>query len=107
VDEKNVGEELKIKLKRYHKDDIVITRHALMQAVFRSIDLSEVKENILIQSVYHMQGSSKVKGNVIVILGTARPNAKGISSLLMETVSLSVIKINRRWQHIIEKNAKI
>jgi len=40
-------------------------------------------------------------------LGTARPNAKGISSLLMETVSLSVIKINRRWQHIIEKNAKI
>ena len=39
--------ELKERFRKYQKRDIVITRHAELQALVREIDLEEVKENII------------------------------------------------------------
>ena len=40
-------EDFKKRLKKYSKEDIIITKHADMQAFSRRIDLEEVKRNIL------------------------------------------------------------
>ena len=40
-------EKLKEKLNSYSKEDIIITNHAEIQAIFREIELDEVIENIL------------------------------------------------------------
>ena len=37
-------EELKERLRKYKKDDIIITKHAELQAFVREVDLEEVKE---------------------------------------------------------------
>ena len=40
-------EKLKGRLKKYHKEDIIITDNAELQALTRGVDLDEVKENII------------------------------------------------------------
>ena len=39
--------ELKEKLSKYQKSDIIITNHAGLQAFTRDVDLEEVKENVV------------------------------------------------------------
>ena len=43
----NYKDILKEKLPKYKKEDIIITNHAREQAIFRSVDIEEVKENII------------------------------------------------------------
>jgi len=40
-------EELKEKLRKYKKEDIIITPHAELQALIREANLDEVKENVI------------------------------------------------------------
>lgn len=40
-------QELKERLKKYKKEDIILTKHAEIQALIRQIDIEEVKKNIM------------------------------------------------------------
>ena len=108
----NFKDLLKNALKRYTKEDIIITDHAITQAMFRNIDIEGVRENIINPkrlvyaekqkakreneekyNCYFGYSSTKCHRYVLVI------NAK--------CIVCTIIKINRRWQHTFEKNAKI
>ena len=43
----NLVEELKLKLKKYRFEEIIISNHAIERARFRSIGLDEVRKNII------------------------------------------------------------
>lgn len=43
----NFVNELKLKLAKYNVNEIIISKHAIERAIFRSIDLEEVKQNII------------------------------------------------------------
>ncbi len=43
----NCKDELTEKLRKYKKEDVIITTHAEAQAIFRNISVEEVKENII------------------------------------------------------------
>jgi hypothetical protein len=108
----NHKDALIIKLHKYNAENVIITEHAKIQALFRGINLNEVKENIINPTrlifagkqeaekegeekydCYFQYSKTQCHRYVLVI------NAK--------CIVCTVIKINRRWQRIIEKHAKI
>ena len=56
-------EQFKNKLKSYKESEIIITKHAELQAFVRGVDLNEVKENIIHSEklVYIKEQKSKKK----------------------------------------------
>ena len=96
----NYEDSLKEKLKKFKKEDIILTNHAYEQAVFRCINIEEIKNNIA--NPERLQFASKQE---------ARQNNEekydcyfGYSKTQCHRY---VIVINSRWQHIAEKNAKL
>ena len=100
------------KLKKYKKEDIIITNHAEKQAMFRSIDLNEVKENIINPKrlyFYRKQKAEKEgEGKYDCYFGYSKTRChRYVLVINAKCVICTIIKINRRWQYIAEKNAKI
>ena len=100
------------KLKKYNKEDIVITDHAKEQAVFRSIDLDEVKENIInpkrLSFARKQKAEKKGEEKYDCYFGYSKTQChRYVLVINNECIVCTVIKINRRWQHIAEKNAKV
>lgn len=56
-------QELKNKFKSYKKEDIIITKHAELQAFVRNMELEEIKENIInpVKLVYAKKQEAKYK----------------------------------------------
>lgn len=108
----NYKNTLKERLPKYKKDNIIITDHALEQAIFRGIDIKEVKENIInpwrlsfaIKQKAEKEGEEKFD----CYFGYSKTQChRYILVINAECIVCTIIKINRRWQHIAEKNAKI
>lgn len=100
------------KLARYKKEDIIITNHAKEQAIFRNIGLDEVKENIINPKRLSFAGKQKAeKANeekYDCYFGYSKTQChRYVLVINAKCIVCTVIKINRRWQHIIEKNAKV
>ena len=100
------------KLKRYKREDIIITTHAQKQAIFRSVDLKEIKDNIINpERLYFVNKQAAEKeGEEKYDCYFAYSNTQCQRYILVinnKCIVCTVIKINRRWQHIIEKNAGI
>ena len=100
------------KLKNYDKNHIIITPHAQKQAIFRSIDLDEVKDNILDPKRLAFAGKQDaVKPNEEKFdCYFAYSNTQCQRYIVVfndNCVVCTVIKINRRWQRIVEKYAKV
>ena len=103
------------KLKKFKKEDIIITNHAILQSEFREIPLEEVKENILnpTKLVFverqktlkpeeekfncYFAYSENLCHRYIIVLNYSR----------RKVIICTIIKINRRWQHLFEKNGTI
>ena len=105
-------EDLKEKLKKYNKDDIIITDHAEEQAIFREISLDEVKENIINPKRLSFAGKQEAENEgeekYDCYFGYSKSQChRYILVIDGKCVVCTVIKINRRWQHIVEKYAKI
>ena len=105
-------EDLKEKLKKYNKDDIIITNHAEEQAIFREISLDEVKENIINPKRLSFAGKQEAENEgeekYDCYFGYSKSQChRYILVIDGKCVVCTVIKINRRWQHIVEKYAKI
>lgn len=101
-------EEFKNKLKKYKRDDIIITNHAEIQAIMREIDLEEVKNNIVDPDKLvfaHKQESTNLKEKKYdCYFAYSKLLAhRYILTLNGKVIIVTIIKINRDWQKVIDK----
>lgn len=100
------------KLSRYRKEDIILTDHALKQAIFRGIDIDEIKENIINPKrlYYARQQKAEFSGEekYDCYFGYSKTQChRYILIINARCIICTVIKINRRWQHLIEKHSRL
>ncbi len=100
------------KLSNYKKKDIIITNHAEKQAIFRNIDLDEVRENIInpirLSFVIKQKAEKETEEKYDCYFGYSKTQChRYVLVINAKCIVCTVIKINKRWQHIIEKNAKV
>ena len=99
------------KLQKYQKKDIIITDHAYQQAVFREINLEEVKENIINPkrlAFARKQEAEEGKEKYDCYFGYSKTQCQRYVLVVnSDCIVCTVIKINRRWQYVFEKNTKI
>ena len=99
-------EELKEKLRKYKKENIIITDHAEIQAYVRQIDLEEVKNNIINTEklVYAEKQKSKKAGEEKYDCYFAYSKTfchRYILTVNRKVIIVTIISINRDWQKII------
>jgi hypothetical protein len=101
-------EKLKEKLKSYSKKDIIITDHAETQAIFREIEIEEVKENILNPEklVYaeeqNNENQNKKKYNCYFSYSQDFAH-RYVFTTNGKLIIVTIIKINRDWQKTIKR----
>ena len=107
----NFKDEFLDKIKKYSKKDIIFTDHAIHQAIFRSLDFSEIKENLLNpEKLYFVikqvaNNLNEEKFDCYFIYSKTQCQ-RYVLILNSKCVICTVIKINRRWQQRFEKNEK-
>ncbi len=97
---------LKEKLRVYRKEDIIITKHAELQAFTRNIDLDEIKENIInpIRLVYAKKQEAQKKDEEkydCYFAYSKHIYHRYILVLNRKLIIVTIIKINRDWQRTI------
>lgn len=108
---KNYKEELINKLKRYKNEDIEFTTHAKIQATVRGIDLEEIKSNILspkrlaFADKQEAEKESEEKYDCYFVYSNTQAH-RYIIVINRKVIIVTVIKINRRWQHKVEKHGR-
>ncbi len=108
----NCKNELKTKLKKYTKEDIIITNHAKIRAKIRRIPITDVVHNLLNPSKLHYarrepakkKGEKKYSCYFIFSKGQAHRYVIVINSSM---IVVTVIRINRRWQRRVEKYGQV
>jgi len=100
------------KLKKYKKDNIIISRHAEEQALFRGISIAEVKENIINPERLHFAVRQKARKEneekYDCYFGYSKTRChRYVLIINSKCLACTIIKINRRWQHLVEKHAKV
>jgi len=100
------------KLKSYNESDIILTAHAECQAIFRGITISEIRENIInpkrLYFARKQKSDKKNEEKYDCYFGYSKTQCQRyILVLTKKCIICTVIKINRRWQHLVEKHAKI
>jgi len=108
----NYKDILKEKLKKYKIGNIIITDHAEKQANFRGIELDEVKENIInpekLVFVEKQEAEKENEEKYNCYFGYSKTQChRYVLVINNKCIVCTIIKINRRWQHIFEKNVKI
>jgi len=99
-------EELKNRLRKYKREDIIIKYHAKLQAFVRGIDLEEVKDNILnpVRLVYTEKQKSKFpneeKYNCYFAYSKNHYH-RYVIIINRKIIIATVIDINRDWQKAI------
>lgn len=108
----NCKDLLKEKLRKFKKEDIIITDHAYTQAVFRCIDVEEIKGNITspdrLQYASKQEAKQPNEEKYDCYFGYSKTQChRYVIVINGKCIVCTVVKINRRWQHIVERNAKI
>ena len=98
--------ELKEKLKKYKKTEIIITDHAELQAFTRDVDLEEVKENVInpFRLVYIKRQDAKYKGEEkydCYFAYSKHLYHRYALTINAKIIIVTIIKINRDWQKAI------
>ena len=98
--------ELKNRFRRYKKEDIIITKHAELQAFVREIDLQEVKENIINPEklVYVKKQDTKKQNEEkydCYFAYSKHLYHRYILTINRKVIIVTIIKINRDWQKAI------
>ena|SRR3989304_4030225 len=99
-------EKLKEMLGKYKKEDIIITKHAELQAFVREVDLEEVKENVVNPQklVYAKEQEAKNKDEEkydCYFAYSRRLYHRYAIVLNGKVLIVTIIKINRDWQKTI------
>jgi len=100
--------ELLVQKLKYNKNSIIITYHAREQALFRGIALEEVKENIINPKrlVYAEKQRALEEGEEKYNCYFAYRKTQCHRYVIVVNkicIVCTIIKINRRWQRIVEK----
>ena len=100
------------KLKKYKKEDITISRHAEELALFRGISISEVKENIInperLYFAIRQKARKDTEEKYNCYFGYSKTRChRYVLIINRKRIVCTIIKINRRWQHLVEKHAKV
>ena len=100
-------ETLKERLRKYKKEDIVITEHGEIQAFVRNINLEEVKNNIIKPDklVYAEEEKAKKVGEKKYNCYFAYSKSfchRYTLTVNRKVIIVTIIKINRDWQKIID-----
>jgi hypothetical protein len=111
MEEENYKGEVKEKLKKYRREDIIITDHAKKQAFFRGIELEEIRKNILnperLEIALKQPAKRPHEEKFDCYFGYSKTQAHRYILVLGNKVIIpTVIKINRRWQRKAEKHGK-
>ncbi len=98
--------ELKEKLSKHKKSDIIITDHAELQALTRDVDVDEVKENIInpARLVYAKKQEAKYKGEEkydCYFAYSKHLYHRYALTVNAKIIIVTIIKINRDWQKAI------
>ena len=101
-------EGLKTKLRSYKKEDIIITKHADLQAYVREVNLEEVKSNIVnpVKLVHFEEQETKKKNEKKYDCYFALSDSfyhRYILILDGKVIIATIISVNRRWQRLVEK----
>jgi hypothetical protein len=101
-------EELKQRLKKYRKEDIIITKHAEIRALARNVNIEKVKENIIKPDklVYFKKEKSESPTEEKFECYFAYSQYychKYILTLNRKIIIVTIISINRDWQKSITK----
>ena len=93
----------KEKLARYSEKDIIFTSHAEIRALFRNIDLDEIKENILNPEKLVKVINDESKGKYGCYFAYSKIYChKYILVLNSKVIIVTVININRDWQRMLK-----
>ena len=99
-------------LSTYDGKDIIITKHAEYQAIFRSISIKEILDNIInpkrLSFAGKQESNKEGEEKYDCYFGYSKTQChRYILVLNSKCIVCTVVKINRRWQHMAEKYAKI
>jgi hypothetical protein len=98
--------ELKEKLSKYKKSDIIVTPHANIQAYTRDVDIEEVKDNIVnpTKLVYAKEQEAKYEGEKkydCYFAYSKHLYHRYALAINGKIIIVTIIKINRDWQKAI------
>lgn len=101
-------EEFKKKLKKYKLRDIIFTNHAEIQAIFREVNLEEVRRNILnpdkLIYVEEQDTNNLNKEKYACYFAYSKDFChEYILTLNGKVIIVTIIVINRDWQKILER----
>lgn len=99
-------EDLKKRLRNYRKEEIIVAKHAELQAFVRQVDLSEVKNNIANPEklVYAKKQESKKSDEEkydCYFAYSKHLYHRYILTVNRKIIIVTIIKINRDWQKAI------
>ncbi len=108
----NFSPTLKEKLMHYGRKDIIITGHAEEQAIFRGVSINEVMENIInperlvFADKQQARHADEEKYDCYFSYSNTQCH-RYVLVINARCAVCTIIKINRRWQRLVEKHAKI
>jgi len=99
------------KLKQFHRQDIIISKHALVRIVQRQIDKEEIIENIInpkrLEYAIREKADRKDEEKFDCYFGYGKRLChRYVIVIKNNVVVVTVVKINRVWQKIAEKKLK-
>lgn len=107
----NEREYVQEKLRHYKKKDVILTDHVLLRMHQRQITVEEVVENIInpkrLSIAIREESRSKDEEKFSCYFGYSKTQCHHyILALGKKVIVVTVIKINRRWQYVMEKKAR-
>ncbi|MBN2330312.1 MAG: hypothetical protein JXC85_00710 [Candidatus Aenigmarchaeota archaeon] len=105
-------DELKEKLKRYSREQIIFTTHARIRAIQRGIDLEDIVDNIIrpdkLDTVIRQKADRPDEEKFdCYFIYSGNLCHRYVLILNKKIIICTVIKINRRWQRRVEKHARV
>jgi len=105
---RNYSNCLKKKLASFTKEDIIISKHAMIRITQRQIDIEEIKENIInpkrLEYAIKQSSDKEVEEKYDCYFDYSK-NLCHRYVIVIENniIVVTAIKINRKWQNIISK----
>lgn len=99
------------RLKSFHKEDIIISDHALIRIIQRQMDADEIIENIInpvrLECAVKEKADNSQEEKFDCYFGYSKTQCHRYVIVIKDKVIVvTAIKINRRWQRIIETKLK-
>lgn len=107
----NYKDEVKDKLKHFEREDIIISDHALIRLKQRQISEAEIIENIInperLQYAIKQETDKPEEEKFDCYFGYSKTQCHRYVLVIKENVVVvTVVKINKRWQRVIEKKLR-